>query len=100
MNLQIISEAEVYLTARGFIPVLRVVVDDKKTPRLLSISAKSISYPLNEMRSDNAGNFKGLRFELRKAGARERLCLNSDDQLHPTVFSETHTNKQHTGRPV
>lgn len=74
LNLQIISEAEVYLTARGFIPVLRVVVDDKKTPRLLSISAKSISYPLNEMRSDNAGNFKGLRFELRKAGV-ERTAL-------------------------
>ena len=74
LNLQIISEAEVYLTARGFIPVLRVIVDDKKTPRLLSISAKSISYPLKEMRSDNAGNFDGLRFELRKASS-ERKAL-------------------------
>lgn len=72
--LEIISEADVFLTSRGFIPVLRVKLDNKKTPRLLSISAKSLAYPLDEMRNDNSGYFTGLKFELRKAGS-EKTAL-------------------------
>ena len=74
VTLEIISEPEVYLTLRGYIPVLRVITDGKKVPRLLSISAKSLAYPLNDMRSDNAGNFTGLKFELRKEST-ERTAL-------------------------
>lgn len=74
VSLEVISEAEIYLTNRGYIPVLRVLVDNKKTPRLLSLSAKSLAFPLSEMRSDNAGNFTGLKFEIRKESA-ERTAL-------------------------
>ena len=74
VSLEVISEAEVYLIHKGYIPVLRVIVDNKKTPRLLSLSAKSLAFPLSEMRNDNAGNFKGLKFEIRKESA-ERTAL-------------------------
>ena len=74
VKIDVISEVDVYLTNRGYIPVLRVIVDNKKIPRLLSIAAKSLAFPLSDMRSDNAGKFKGLKFELRKESA-EKTAL-------------------------
>ena len=68
VEIEIISEPDIYITARGYVPVVRVKADGHKIPRLLIISAKSIALPMEEMRQDNSGQFLGLRFSLRKAG--------------------------------
>ena len=68
VEIEIISEPDIYITSRGYVPVVRIIADGHKIPRLLIISAKSIALPMEEMRHDNAGQFLGLRFSLRKAG--------------------------------
>lgn len=68
VEIQIISEASIHITQRGYVPVLRVRTDKHKTSRLLIVSARSISFPLEEMRQDHGGQFSGLRFSLRKSG--------------------------------
>lgn len=68
VEIQIISEASIHITQRGYVPVLRVITDKHKSSRLLIISARSISFPLEEMRQDHGGKFSGLRFSLRKSG--------------------------------
>ena len=68
LDLEVISEATVQLTYRGYVPVIIVKIKDKKLPRSLYIAAKSIAGPLEEMRQDNNGLFLGLKFKLRKTG--------------------------------
>ena len=68
LNIEVVSEPNVLLTYRGYVPVLLVLVDGKRVPRCLYIAAKSLAEPLEEMRQDNNGLFKGLKFQLRKSG--------------------------------
>lgn len=67
-DIEVLSEPKVLLGFKGYSPVLIARVDDKRVPRTLYISAKSIAEPLEEMRLDNAGLFTGLRFKVRKLG--------------------------------
>ena len=46
---------------------MKILESGRKIPRLLIISAKSLAVPLEEMRIDNGGQFKGLKFSVRKA---------------------------------
>jgi hypothetical protein len=68
LDIEVISEPQVQLTYRGYVPALVVTIQGKKIPRSLFIAAKSIAQPLEEMRQDNNGLFKGLKFKLRKSG--------------------------------
>lgn len=68
IDLEVLSEADVLLTFRGYAPVLLVKVHGKKIPRVLYITAKSIATQLEDMRSDNRGSFLGLKFRIRKSG--------------------------------
>ena len=68
IDLEVLSEADVLLTYKGYAPILLVRVVGKKIPRVLYINAKSIATQLEEMRSDNKGNFTGLKFRIRKTG--------------------------------
>ena len=67
VDLEVISEASVKITNFGYSPVVKIMESGRKIPRLLVISAKSLAVPLEEMRTDNGGQFSGLRFSLRKA---------------------------------
>ena len=66
VDLEVISEASVKITNFGYSPVVKIMESGRKIPRLLVISAKSLAVPLEEMRTDNGGQFSGLRFSLRK----------------------------------
>ena len=68
IDLEVLSEVDVLLTFKGYAPILLVRVLGKKIPRILYINAKSIATQLEEMRSDNRGNFTGLKFRIRKSG--------------------------------
>ena len=67
VDLEVISEASVKITNFGYSPVVKILESGRKIPRLLIISAKSLAVPLEEMRIDNGGQFKGLKFSVRKA---------------------------------
>ena len=73
-TIEVMSEPRVLLAYRGYTPLLIVKVDEKKILRSLYISAKSIAETLEEMRLDNDGLFKGLRFKIRKTGS-EKTAL-------------------------
>ena len=68
IDLEVLSGADVLLTFKGYAPILLVRVLGKKIPRVLYINAKSIATELEDMRSDNRGNFTGLKFRIRKSG--------------------------------
>ena len=66
IELEVISEPDVVLTFRGYAPILRVRKSKTHVEYLLYISAKSIAEPLEELRKNNAGVFKGIRLRIRK----------------------------------
>lgn len=67
-DVEILSEVDVLATFKGYVPVVRILVAGSDIPRLLIIGAKSMLEPLKQMREDNVGKFKGLKFSIRKAG--------------------------------
>lgn len=66
IELEIISEPDVLLTFKGYAPILRVRQLNNKLEYILYISAKSLGDPLERLREDNAGIFKGIQFRVRK----------------------------------
>ena len=66
IELEIVSEPDVVLTIRGYAPIIRVRKVRTGVEYLLYISAKSIAQPLEVLRSNNFGRFKGIRFRIRK----------------------------------
>ena len=64
--LEIISEPNVVLTFRGYAPILRVQKCRTGVEYSLYISAKSLAEPLEELRKNNDGIFKGIRLRIRK----------------------------------
>lgn len=66
IELEIISEPDVVLTFRGYAPILRVRKISNDLEYMLYISAKSLGEPLEMLRKNNAGTFKGIQFRIRK----------------------------------
>ena len=66
IEIEIISEPDVVLTFRGYAPILRVRKSRTGVEYLLYISAKSLAEPLEELRKNNVGIFKGIRLRIRK----------------------------------
>ena len=66
IDLEIISEPDVILTFKGYAPILRVRKLSNDLEYILYISAKSLGGPLEKLREDNGGVFKGIKFRVRK----------------------------------
>ena len=66
IELEIVSEPDVVLSYRGYAPTLRVRNSRTSLEYLLYISARSLAEPLETLRKNNAGIFKGIRFRIRK----------------------------------
>ena len=66
IELEIISEADVALTAFGYAPFLRIKKITTNSEHGLYISAKSLAAPLEELRKNNGGVFEGIQFRVRK----------------------------------
>ena len=66
--LKVVSEPTVFLTFRGYAPVVEVQLDSEPAgeTNYLYIAAKSLSEPIEEMRKKNGGKFTGLHLRLRK----------------------------------
>jgi len=72
IGVEVLSEGKVIMSIRGYAPVLEVQANGAK--HVLYISSKSISEALEPLRQGNGGNFKGLKFKVRKA---------SEDKMAP-----------------
>ena len=70
--IEIVSEAQIVMSMRGYAPVLEVQAPAGK--HILYISSKSISEALEPLRQANGANFKGLKLKVRKA---------SEDKMAP-----------------
>ena len=66
IELEIISEPNVVLTFKGYAPILRVRKSRTGVEYILYISAKSLAEPLEELRKNNGGIFKGIQLRIRK----------------------------------
>ena len=66
IDLEIVSEPDVVLGFRGYAPILRVRKSRTGVEYILYISAKSLAEPLEELRNNNGGIFKGLQLRVRK----------------------------------
>ena len=66
-EVEVLSEAFVVMTARGYAPAVSVQVPTTGLSYYLFISAKTLATPLDTLRDNNAGRFTGLHFRLRKA---------------------------------
>jgi hypothetical protein len=66
IEVEIISEPNVILTFKGYAPILRVRKLSNDLEYTLYISAKSLSEPLEELRKNNLGIFKGIQLRIRK----------------------------------
>ena len=66
VELEILSEADVQLTFKGYAPVLRVRAVKTGLEYILYIGPKSLAQPLEELRQERGGRFLGLRLRLRK----------------------------------
>ena len=59
IELEIVSDPNVVLTFKGYAPILRVRNTRTGLEYILYISAKSLAEPLEELRINNDGIFKG-----------------------------------------
>ena len=66
IELEIVSDPNVVLTFKGYAPILRVRNTRTGLEYILYISAKSLAEPLEELRINNDGIFKGIQFRIRK----------------------------------
>ena len=68
IELEIISEPDVVLTFKGYAPILKMHKSRTGVEYMLYISAKSLAEPLEELRKNNGGIFKGIQLRIRKKG--------------------------------
>ncbi len=93
---KIISEPTVFLTFRGYAPVVEVRLDGDSSgeTHYLYIAAKSLSEPVEELRKKNGGKFTGLHLRLRKESpdkfapyivqsAADSVVKGEDYETHP-----------------
>ena len=66
IELEITSEPDVLLTFKGYAPILQVRQLNNNLEYFLYISAKSLGEPLEKLRENNAGVFKGIQLRVRK----------------------------------
>lgn len=91
IELEVISDADVILTTFGYTPFLRVQEINTGTEYRFYISAKSLGAPLEELRKNNNGNFKGIRFSVRKESIEKmsKYEILSNESIQDKSTSET-----------
>ena len=66
IEVEVVAEADVMLTFKGYAPFLQVKVIKSGLVKILYIGAKSLATALEEMRRDNKSKFLGLKFRFKK----------------------------------
>lgn len=66
IKIEVVSEADVIMTFRGYAPTLKIKTLDDGKEHLLYISARSLAQQLEKRREANGDKFVGLRFAIRK----------------------------------
>ncbi len=66
IEVEVVAEADVVLTFKGYAPVLSVKVTKSGLVKHLYIGAKSLATRLEEMRRKNKNKFVGLKFRFKK----------------------------------
>ena len=69
IELEIISEVDVVLTFKGYVPILQVKKISNDLEYIFYISASSLGRSLEELRENNGGIFQGIEFRVRKKDA-------------------------------
>ena len=84
IELEIISEPDVVLTFKGYVPILQVREIRTDIEYRFYISAKSLAEPLEELRSNNGGIFKGIQFRVCKEGTDKmaKYEVDTSDSTH------------------
>ena len=91
VELEILSEPDVVITFYGYAPYLRVREIKTGTEYRFYISAKSLAKRLEELRNNNNGIFKGIKFTCRKESM-ERTAeyeVISNESMQDNSTSET-----------
>lgn len=81
IELEIISEPDVILTAFGYAPFLRVREITTDNEYRFYISAKSLAVPLEKLRKDNGGMFRGIQFRVRKESMDQKARYEVDTDV-------------------
>ena len=93
IGVEAISEPDVVLTFKGYAPILHIREIRTGIEYRLYISAKSLAEPLEELRKDNNGIFKGIQFRVRKEGtdqmAKYEVDANADSQKRRERYIDT-----------
>ena len=84
IELEIISEPDVVLTAFGYAPFLLVREMTTDTDYRFYISAKSLAIPLEKLRKDNKGIFEGIQFRVRK----ENIDQKAPYEVNTTINAQ------------
>jgi len=66
IELEVISQPDVLLTFKGYVPFVHVKKIRTGVEYGLYISAKSVAEPLEELRKNNDESFEGIRMRIRK----------------------------------
>ena len=81
IELEIISEPDVVLTAFGYAPFLRVREITTDNEYRFYISAKSLADSLEKLRKDNGGIFEGIQFRVRKESMDQKARYEVDTDV-------------------
>ena len=79
-EIEIISEPFVILNSFGYIPAVRVKVENKKVEQFLYINPKTLAEPLDKFKIQNNNIFTGIKLKIRKA-SEERTAKYETKEL-------------------
>ena len=65
-EIEIISEPYVILNSFGYIPAVKVIVENKKIAQFMYINPKSLAVPLDQFKIQNNNAFTGIKLKIRK----------------------------------
>ena len=94
--MKLFPSPDVVLTFRGYAPILRVQKCRTGVEYSLYISAKSLAEPLEELRKNNGGIFKGIQLRIRK----ESMEQMSKYQIEGNEMIELELQMQRTWHEI
>ena len=65
-EIEIISEPYVILNSFGYIPAVKVRVENKKIIQFMYINPKTLAAPLDQLKLKNSNLFTGIKLKIRK----------------------------------
>ena len=82
IELEIVSEPDVVLTFKGYVPILQVREISTGSEYRFYISAKSLAEPLEKLRRNNGGIFTGIHFSVRKESINQMAKYEVDTSIN------------------